>query len=101
MKHTFALKPCPWCRKTPQLYMLFQFGPTPEETWLPEIRCVNFSCNVKPKTKYVPIRKAQKKDPKIIEEKLKKLVSYWNDGNPLNANEGFQIDFDEIATCHN
>jgi hypothetical protein len=92
MKNIYALKPCPWCGNTPRLYMDYDLI-----TWTPLIECVNYCCKVNPKSKYVPIRKKQKKDPNIIKRKLEKLISYWNDNNPCIAKEGIELDFDLIS----
>src|SRR5271167_3430894 len=97
-KHIYPLKPCPWCRKTPKFYMFLGAGGQKQETWLPEIHCSNYECSMVAKTKYIPIRKKQKKDPVVIKEKLERLIARWNDNNPLIATEGIELDFIEIAT---
>jgi len=92
MKYMYPLKICPWCKCTPELYMIYNL-----ETWLPEIRCKNTLCTVQPKTKYIPIRKIQKKDPNIIKSKIERLIDYWNNSNPMIAKEGIELDFNLIA----
>jgi hypothetical protein len=92
-KITYPLKCCPWCGKTAVFYMS-----TPlDETWLPRINCGNFSCKVKPQTTSVPIRKRQRGDPTAIRSKVERVVKFWNDGNLMFNNEGFGLDFEEIA----
>lgn len=90
MKHIYPLKPCPWCKKTPRFYMMY------EETWLPHIYCANNDCKVQPKSKYVPIRKKQKIDLQTIKDKIEILIGYWNDNNPMIAHEGIELDYIEI-----
>ena len=89
MKKIYPLKICPWCEETPVLCM-----PTPmDETWLPKIMCKNSKCKVKPSTHYVPIRKSQRKDPKILKEKIEKVIERWNKGSLGFKNEGFILDY--------
>jgi hypothetical protein len=93
-KIIYPLKPCPWCRKTPVLYMFMGTDNKLEKTYLPVVKCNNLNCTVQPKTKSVPIRKNQRFDAKIIKIKIERLVAYWNENNPLVATEGFEIDFE-------
>lgn len=67
------------------------------QTWTPELRCETDVCSVKPTSKYVPIRKKQKYNAKIIGEKIRRMISIWNENNPFKATEGFEFDFDEVA----
>lgn len=83
--------PCPWCKCTPDVWIMEGTG----ETWIIDIRCNN--CKIKPCSFYVSIRNAGKKDPIKIEEKIRKVFSFWNEGNPITATEGKQFDFDEIS----
>lgn len=68
-----------------------------EDTWIPRIECWNHKCTVMPKSKFVPIRKSQRSSPEILEEKITKVVGFWNSGNCGYKNEGFMIDCEEIA----
>jgi hypothetical protein len=92
MDKIYPLKPCPWCGKTPKLKMYYD-----EITWLPRIICFNRDCVMEVQTKYVPIRKSQKSNPEIIKRKLEKVISNWNENNPMVAFEGISLNFDEIA----
>ena len=67
------------------------------KTWLPRIECGSSECTVAPKSKYVPIRKNQRADPDIIRKKVETVISYWNSGNLAFNQEGFVLDFEEIA----
>ena len=96
-KHIYPLKPCPWCKTTPKFYMMYRVGKKLEDTYLPEIYCENEDCKVHPRSKYVPIRKKQRFDKQIIKDKIERAIGYWNDGNPMIATEGIEIDFEEIA----
>lgn len=78
--------PCPWCKKTPHLYMPIGnynlYG-----TWMWYIVCQCQECTVKPISKYVCIRKNQRKSILYISKKIKILVDNWNTGNPIPAFE--------------
>lgn len=67
------------------------------KTWLPRIKCGNFQCNVKPQTKYIPIRKSQREKIAVIREKIEKVIKLWNDGNLIFKNEGFELDYEKIV----
>ena len=95
MKHIYPLKPCPWCKETPKFFMGIL------QTWMPCIKCQNDACTVQPKSKYVPIRKKQKENPVILKEKIERVISRWNEDNPMVATEGFAIDFDILAADAN
>lgn len=97
VKNLYEIKLCPWCKKTPRFYMFLGFKDKLKETWLPEIECVNSECKVRPKSKYVAIRKMQKKDANIIKIKIEKSIANWNDNNPMIAIEGIELDFDQIS----
>jgi hypothetical protein len=98
VKHLYAIKPCPWCKKTPRFYMFLGHRNSPIETWLPEIQCRSDDCKVQPKSKYVAIRKNQKINSIIIKEKIEKAIANWNDNNPMIAIEGIELDFDKISS---
>lgn len=68
-----------------------------DKVWLPEVRCENYECKVRPKAKYVPIRKKQKLNKEIIKIKFEMSIAYWNDGNLMAATEGFEVDYDSIV----
>ena len=78
MKLEVVLKPCPWCRKTPEIYM-----PIGDGTWCWDIRCANESCSMKPKTPYVSIRNTTKYMFDNFYEKLRYMANTWNGGNPF------------------
>jgi hypothetical protein len=85
----FALKPCPWCRKTPQLLM-----PMHEDTWIWKIFC---DCSVRSEAK-VSIRKTAKKDIHAFSVKLNELVNKWNAENIFFPYEKKIINLMEIPT---
>jgi hypothetical protein len=91
-KIKYPLKTCPWCNATAKFHMNCK-----EKTWLAIIHCPNSQCMVMPKTRYVPIRKNQRRDAAIIRQKVEKVIKYWNDGNLSFKNEGFELDFDKIV----
>ena len=90
-KITYALCPCPWCKKTPSLNFYFVQG-----TWLPKIRCDNSICPVQPESKSFPIRKTCKVSYERLVEKMDALFKSWNTFNPLVPYEGKEIDFNKI-----
>ncbi len=85
------LKPCPWCKKTPE--MSLPLGPN---TWLWNIHCVTDSCLMKPKSRHVSLRKKGKKDANKIFSKLDFLATIWNSGNDLAAFEAKRIDITKL-----
>lgn len=96
-KHIYPLKLCPWCKKTPKFYMLMGTKESTEGTYCPYIKCENHECMVMPKTKHVPIRKGQRFDKEVLKIKLDKLIGFWNNDNPMPANEGIELDIEDIA----
>lgn len=94
MKSIIPLKRCPFCLQTPDFVMYLNFT----ETWLPHIACKNSSCKIQPKAKYVPIRKSQKKNEKIIEAKIRLAFDNWNSVCPQIAIEGKEFDFENILS---
>lgn len=87
-----VLKPCPWCRKTPNIYM-----PVPQnDTWCWEVRCENKDCCMKPKSPHVSIRNTVKKDFFSFHGKIERLAHTWNGGNPLKAFEMKLIDLQKL-----
>jgi len=93
MKKSFPVKCCPWCGVTGSFFMATPLN----ETWLPQIKCINDKCFVKPQTRYCPIRKDQRYSVAIIYAKVNIVVNYWNSGEMCYKNEGFTIDFDELV----
>jgi hypothetical protein len=87
----YPLKPCPWCKYLPRFVMYYE-----DKTWLPHLWCNNSICNVQPKSKKVPIRKAQKKNKDTLRIKIEKAFFYWNHNNPIEATEGMIFDYDAI-----
>lgn len=98
---SFPLKPCPWCKKTPQLQMpldpKMERGYTrgwieKDETWIWKIYC-NCEVNIEAK---VSIRKTSKSNQFRLLTKLNALVDKWNAGNPEKAYEKKVIDLRKI-----
>ena len=87
MKLELILKPCPWCKKTPELEM-----PIPDDTWCWNIQCRNPSCAVNPKSKHVSIRNTNKTQFFSFHGKVEKLVLGWNYGNLCKPYEKKVID---------
>lgn len=91
MKLIYPIKACPWCNITGRFYLDMS-----NDTWLAYVYCLNPCCTVAPKAKYVPIRKSQRLNYKIIKDKIEKCIENWNSGNLNFNNEGFEIDIYEI-----
>lgn len=68
-----------------------------EITWRPQLICFNLSCNVQPISKYIAIRKTSKINALRIQERIERMINLWNQNNPIDAYEGLQFDFEEIA----
>ena len=92
------LKPCPWCKKTPEIYLPLGWVGNSESTWCWYIYCKNEQCKMKPKSPHVSIRKTTKKSFEGIRQKLVELLLMWNEGNDLVATEGKLIDIQKIIT---
>lgn len=74
MKVEAIIKPCPWCKKTPELFM-----PIPQqETWRWHIACIQPGCAVKPRSQHVNFRNTSKKDLRPFLRKITGLVEGWN-----------------------
>jgi hypothetical protein len=88
-----ALKPCPWCKRTPDLRMPLdqeeatKWGKRPE-TWVWTIGC---SCRVKSVCS-ISIRNTTKTEVSRFLNKLNDLFSAWNSGNDCKAYEKKVID---------
>jgi hypothetical protein len=67
------------------------------QTWLPHIECLNVNCNVRPKSKPIPIRKGQRGSHAWLLIKIHRAVKLWNDTNLSFKNEGFELDLQKIA----
>ena len=91
MKLEVVLKPCPWCRKTPDLFM-----PIAETTWVWTIRCINQNCCMKPVSPHISIRKTTKENFFAFHGKIEHLANTWNGGNPFPAFEMKLIDLEKI-----
>ena len=89
------LNPCPWCKKTPKMWMpLDQPGEGHEEhtTWIWEISC---HCRVKVKAS-ISIRNTSKTDLSRFLDKLDELFDRWNAENPVKAYEKKVIDLRDV-----
>ena len=91
MEIEVELRPCPWCRQTPDIYM-----PIEEETWIWEIKCKNILCTMKPRSPHISIRKTSKIYLIRLFLKLCDLAEKWNHGNPFPAFEAKSIDLTPI-----
>ena len=84
------LNPCPWCKKTPLLWM-----PLEGDSWQWTISCGNSECTFKPKGRHVVVRKSQRYSLQKIATKLEILCSYWNSHNFDRPYERLQIPLEE------
>jgi len=91
MKIEVILKPCPWCRQTPDIWM-----PISEPTWCWKILCMNLDCNMRPSSPHVAIRNTTKKNFYQFHNKLENLAFSWNGGNPFRPYEMKVIDLKEL-----
>lgn len=91
MKLEVVLKPCPWCKKTPDMQM-----PTWDDTWKWTIRCANTMCGVQPESKHVSVRNTSKTLLSRFVQKVDQLASNWNQGNDYKAFEKKVIDLSKI-----
>ncbi len=83
------LKPCPWCKKTPDLRMpLDQKDAKEDKTWVWKISC---GCRVACET-YVSIRNTTKTNVTRFLDKLDELFDKWNKENPVKAYEKKVLD---------
>ena len=85
----FPLAPCPWCRKTAQFDI--NYVPKSGGTWLWTVGCDNTECLVRPRGKYVSIRKRQRFDVWTQVNKLQYIAQQWNADAPFKPREGIQI----------
>lgn len=83
------LKPCPWCKKTPSLWMpLDQQHKEQEDTWVWRISC---NCRVKSEAT-VSIRNTSKTNLTRFLDKVDELFDKWNSGLSVNAYEKKVLD---------
>ncbi len=94
MKAHLLIYPCPWCKKTPEVSLPYQFHS--KNSWSWQIKCMNADCKMQPETKIVAIRNTTKTDAVAIMYKLEKLVSIWNTGNDCAAKDWKVIDLEPI-----
>lgn len=91
-----ALRPCPWCKKTPNLSMRLDQRDTKEEqTWVWKIECRYIECRVKPEVS-VSIRNTSKTNLSRFLDKLDEWYDRWNHGNDCKAYEKKVIDLKMI-----
>lgn len=89
------LKPCPWCKKTPQLSM--RYGDyRQDETWLWYVGCMNEKCNVRPKSRHVCLRNTSKYLKERIFKKIFDMTDFWNKENPMKAYEAKRLNLEDI-----
>lgn len=85
-------KPCPWCKKSPGLYMPTCDIENTDATWLWRVRCENGDCAINPKSPHVSIRKRCKGSIDRLAYKLSELADKWNIGNDYQAYEMKVVD---------
>lgn len=90
------VKPCPWCKTTPELWLPIDDKRNTGGTWQWKIICMNSKCKIKPFSPYVAIRKSTKTDVSRLTEKLNQLCHFWNDGNDLKPYEKRFVNLDKI-----
>ncbi len=95
MKLEVVLKPCPWCKKTPELELPIS-DKGDGKTWCWAICCRNPECLMQPRSPHVNLRKAQKNDSYQVKFKMGKLADKWNTGNNTIAFEKKIVDITEI-----
>lgn len=88
------LKPCPWCGDRPEIMMPI----CRDGTWLWDIRCINDTCKIKPKSPHVSIRKTTKYDFDKMLKKIDTLVSRWNIGLQETRFYPITIYFDKLIS---
>lgn len=91
-----VLKPCPWCRKTPELNMPLHSSNHTDETWCWCVRCENGDCLMNPKSPHVALRRTTKTNILPFCEKIRELADSWNAGNPFKAYEKKVFDYPHI-----
>jgi hypothetical protein len=96
MKIEVVLKPCPWCKKTPDLKLPIDADEA-DKTWCWTVICRTPGCGMKPESPHVNIRRGQKKQAGHIAFKLDALAVKWNNGNDYKAYEKKVIELEEIV----
>lgn len=81
------LKPCPWCRMTPDIYMPLHSSNSTDDTWCWCIRCLNVDCLMHPKSPHIALRRSSKRNLIQFCRKIEDLARKWNQGNPFKAYE--------------
>lgn len=84
--------PCPWCKKTPELWMPLDESEGQIYAWVWRISC---NCRVNSEAS-VSIRKTSKTDLDRFLNKFDELVDKWNHGNSVKAYEMKVLDLKEI-----
>lgn len=97
MKIEVILKPCPWCKKTPELNLPIDREVGDQTTWRWVICCKNEICTMNPISPHTNIRKNQKKNSGMIRFKMDQLAKSWNFGNDCVAYEKKVVDLEEIG----
>ena len=81
----FSLAPCPWCRHTAQFdIQYFEQAANSGGTWIWNIGCTNFQCDVCPAGKHVAVRNNQRYDAHTQIKKLRYLQDQWNTNAPFS-----------------
>ena len=88
-----VLKPCPWCKETPEIYM-----PVSEDTWCWDIRCRHKSCDMRPTSPHVSLRNSTKTDYMRFFFRIQDLADRWNRGNPCKPIALKRIELAQVAT---
>ncbi len=88
-KILLTLRPCPWCKQTPDLLL-----PIGEGSWVWKITCQNCPIDISVST---TIRKSQKTSLVKIGEKMDALAGVWNTGNDYSAGDYKVIDLNKLG----
>ena len=92
MKIELALKPCPWCKRTPDINM-----PIPDDqTWSWYIECRALNCAVRPRGPKINFRNTSKTDYIRFINKIEQMVEFWNTGIETIVKELKVIDLTPI-----
>jgi hypothetical protein len=97
MKISVILRPCPWCKRTPEMWLPTEDGQNTDDTWMWYIECYNPECDMQPKSPHVSIRKTTKKSVTAIALKLDELACKWNNNNDCEAYEKKVIDLEDLG----
>lgn len=91
-----VIKPCPWCKETPDIRMPISDDENTNGTWLWSIKCINPKCKMNPESPHIAIRGDDKVKFDRLLDKIDKLATYWNEGNELKAKDKKVIDLTPI-----